>query len=98
MEGHSPRWPRSPCAGPASGSGASAMCPRTTCPALLRSARAVVYPSLEEGFGLPALEALSCGAPLVTTAGTAMAELAGAALFSSRRVSRVALATPSKPP
>ncbi|MGA2528628.1 MAG: glycosyltransferase family 1 protein [Acidimicrobiales bacterium] len=46
-------------------------------PALLRAARAVVYPSLEEGFGLPALEALSCGAPLVTTAGTAMAELAG---------------------
>jgi glycosyltransferase involved in cell wall biosynthesis len=46
-------------------------------PALLRGARAVVYPSLEEGFGLPALEALACGAPLVTTAGTAMAELAG---------------------
>jgi len=46
-------------------------------PALLRCARAVVYPSLEEGFGLPALEALACGAPLVTTAGTSMAELAG---------------------
>ena len=46
-------------------------------PGLLRQARAVVYPSLEEGFGLPALEALSCGAPLVTSAGTAMAELAG---------------------
>jgi glycosyltransferase involved in cell wall biosynthesis len=46
-------------------------------PGLLRQARAVVYPSLEEGFGLPALEALACGTPLVTTAGTAMAELAG---------------------
>jgi glycosyltransferase involved in cell wall biosynthesis len=46
-------------------------------PALLRGARAVVYPSLEEGFGLPALEALACGAPLVTTSGTSMAELAG---------------------
>ncbi|MGD0439945.1 MAG: glycosyltransferase family 1 protein [Acidimicrobiales bacterium] len=45
-------------------------------PALLRSARAVVYPSLEEGFGLPALEALACGAPLVTTSGTPMAEVA----------------------
>ena len=32
-------------------------------PALLRGAAAVAYPSLEEGFGLPALEALACGAP-----------------------------------
>ena len=47
-------------------------------PALLRSATAVVYPSLYEGFGLPALEALACGARLVTTSGTAMAEVAGA--------------------
>jgi glycosyltransferase involved in cell wall biosynthesis len=45
--------------------------------ALLRRARAVVYPSIEEGFGLPALEALACGAPLVTTSGTSMAEVAG---------------------
>ena len=46
-------------------------------PALLRRAAVVAYPSLAEGYGLPALEALACGAPLVTTAGTAMAELAG---------------------
>jgi len=42
-----------------------------------RQAEAVVYPSLEEGFGLPALEALACGAPLVTTTGSAMEEVAG---------------------
>lgn len=47
--------------------------------ALLRSAAVVAYPSREEGFGLPALEALAAGALLVTTAGTAMAEFAGAA-------------------
>ncbi len=53
--------------------------PDEAVPALLRRAAVVAYPSLAEGYGLPALEALACGAPLVTTAGTAMAELAGAA-------------------
>jgi glycosyltransferase involved in cell wall biosynthesis len=51
--------------------------PDAAVPALLRQATVVAYPALEEGFGLPALEALACGAPLVTTEGTAMAEMAG---------------------
>ncbi|MBI2169530.1 MAG: glycosyltransferase family 4 protein [Actinobacteria bacterium] len=46
-------------------------------PVLYRRAAAVVYPSHAEGFGLPALEALACGAPLVTSTGTPMAEVAG---------------------
>ncbi len=51
--------------------------PSAALPALFRQAEAVVYPSLEEGFGLPALEALACGAPLITTTGSAMAEFVG---------------------
>jgi glycosyltransferase involved in cell wall biosynthesis len=53
--------------------------PEPAVPALLRRAAVVACPALEEGFGLPALEALACGAPLVTTEGTAMAEMAGGA-------------------
>jgi glycosyltransferase involved in cell wall biosynthesis len=53
--------------------------PDDAIPALLRRATVVAYPSLEEGGGLPALEALACGAPLITTAGTAMEEMAGGA-------------------
>ncbi|HEY2215657.1 MAG TPA: glycosyltransferase family 1 protein [Acidimicrobiales bacterium] len=53
--------------------------PDAAVPALLRRATVVAYPALEEGFGLPALEALACGATLITTEGTAMAEVAGAA-------------------
>ena len=45
--------------------------------ALYRGARCLVYASLYEGFGIPVAEALACGCPIVTTAGSAMAELAG---------------------
>jgi glycosyltransferase involved in cell wall biosynthesis len=55
--------------------------PEEDLPALLRQAAAVAYPSLEEGFGLPVLEALACGAPVVTTSGTVMEEVAAGAAF-----------------
>lgn len=48
-------------------------------PSLLRRAAVVAYPSFSEGFGLPALEALACGVPLVTSNDTVMADLVGAA-------------------
>jgi glycosyltransferase involved in cell wall biosynthesis len=46
---------------------------------LMRGARCLVYPSLYEGFGLPVLEAMACGTPVVTSRGGATEEVAGGA-------------------
>lgn len=51
--------------------------PEEALPALYAAATAFVYPSLYEGFGLPVLEALSCGVPTITSAISSMPEVAG---------------------
>jgi glycosyltransferase involved in cell wall biosynthesis len=51
--------------------------PEANLPSLYRSAEALVFPSLYEGFGLPLLEAMACGTPVVTANVTAMPETAG---------------------
>ena len=49
---------------------------------LTGSAYAIVYPSLWEGFGVPVLEAMNCHVPALTSANSAMEEIAGdAALY-----------------
>jgi len=49
--------------------------PASDLPALYAGAGAFVYPSYYEGFGLPVLEAMSCGVPVICTGDTSMSEI-----------------------
>ena len=53
--------------------------PEHLLPGLYAGAEAFVLPSLYEGFGLPVLEAMACGTPVVTSNTTALPETAGGA-------------------
>lgn len=46
-------------------------------PALLSGASVFVFPSIHEGFGLPVLEAMACGVPVVTSNRSSLPEVAG---------------------
>lgn len=61
---------------------------------LLAGALALVYPSLYEGFGFPAIEAMICGAPVIASASSSLAELVGDAgiLVDPLRVEEIAAA------
>jgi alpha-1,3-rhamnosyl/mannosyltransferase len=60
--------------------------------ALYNGARAFVYPSLFEGFGMPVLEAMSCGCPVICSNATSLPEVCGdaALLFDPRRPEELA--------
>jgi glycosyltransferase involved in cell wall biosynthesis len=68
--------------------------PEERLPSLYRGARALIFPSLYEGFGLPILEAMACGTPVVTANVTAMPEIAGdaALLVDPASVEQIAAA------
>lgn len=53
--------------------------PRSSLDRLIRGAKATLFPSLYEGFGLPILEAMAQGSPVITSNFGAMAEVAGGA-------------------
>jgi glycosyltransferase involved in cell wall biosynthesis len=51
--------------------------PDTELPALYAAARVFAYPSLYEGFGIPPLEAMACGTPVVASTAGALPEVLG---------------------
>jgi glycosyltransferase involved in cell wall biosynthesis len=53
--------------------------PEADLPALYSGAVCFVYPSYFEGFGLPPLEAMRCGTPVITGDRTSLPEVVGAA-------------------
>lgn len=61
---------------------------------LYRHANAFLLPSFYEGFGLPLVEAMSCGCPVITSTGGALPEVAGngAQVFDPRDVHGMAVA------
>ena len=61
------------CCGPAT-------CRWTCSPACSAAAELVAYPSLGEGFGLPVLEAMACGAAVLTTRRLSLPEVGGDAV------------------
>jgi glycosyltransferase involved in cell wall biosynthesis len=60
---------------------------------LYNSASAVVYPSLYEGFGLPVVEAMACGAPLIISDIPSLKEVAEDAALSFQPDDHEALAS-----
>lgn len=53
--------------------------PDADLPSLVRAAEFFVYPSLFEGVGLPVMEAMAAGTPVITSAASSMPEIAGGA-------------------
>ena len=79
LHGHTVRVVDAPWAEPGPAVVRLRYVPYDTLLALIAGARALVFPSFAEGFGLPILEAMTLGTPVVTSNCGAMAEIAGEA-------------------
>jgi glycosyltransferase involved in cell wall biosynthesis len=66
--------------------------PAADLPGLYNCARLMVFPSLFEGFGIPLVEAMACGCPVVCAAATSLPEVVGSAgmLFDPRDIEGMA--------
>lgn len=62
-------------------------------PALYSAASAFVFPSLYEGFGLPVIEAMACGTPVITSNVSSLPEVAGDAALLVDPYNEAELAT-----
>jgi glycosyltransferase involved in cell wall biosynthesis len=51
--------------------------PSEDVPVFYSAAEVFIYPSLFEGFGLPVVEAMACGVPVITSRGSSLEEIAG---------------------
>ncbi len=51
--------------------------PNTDLPAIINQCKVFLYPSLRESFGIPILEGMACGAPVITSNTSSMPEIAG---------------------
>lgn len=51
--------------------------PNTELPAIINQCKMLLYPSLRESFGIPILEGMACGVPVVTSNTSSMPEIAG---------------------
>ena len=55
--------------------------PNTDLPAIINQCKVFLYPSLRESFGIPILEGMACGVPVITSNTSSMPEIAGDAAF-----------------
>jgi anaerobic magnesium-protoporphyrin IX monomethyl ester cyclase len=65
--------------------------PYADLPAIYSAAEMFVYPSIYEGFGLPVVEAMACGTPVVTGSAAAVAEIGAQAVEHVERIDQATL-------